>query len=257
MLRSCRGGKTWVRLFWRATLLSFPFILTTIVWYYCMDVWLSVMVCLEDCIRKSMWGKLSVFGVVWNRGWRAEVMEIFAFCQPLTFISKPSFAFYSSSSLNVTVAPCLPFACGHSGEMDWALNSDHLLGFWFKAAYTVSVYLSVCVNVHTCISVCTWIGSVWGFPCTHTCVCVCVVRANLTATQCHGAIIPALAQWPRLNPGFDPPPNLSLQSLGWGWVLYSACQLDSACFFPSSLVCLLPRCPPTEELAIEISFRVA
>lgn len=61
----------------------------------------------------------------------------------------------------------------------------------------------------------------------------------------HSAIIPTLAQWPRLNPGFDPPPNLSLQALGWGWVLYSACQLDSACFTPSSLVCLLPCSPPS------------
>lgn len=29
-------------------------------------------------------------------------MELFAFCQPLTFISKPFFAFYTSSSISVT-----------------------------------------------------------------------------------------------------------------------------------------------------------
>lgn len=92
----------------------------------------------------------------------------------------------------------------------------------------------------------------------------CMKRANLCAKQCHGAIISTLAQWPRLNPGFDPPPNLSLQALGWGWVLCSACQLDSVSFSPSRRPCrfnvsLLQSPTPhphplTEELAIEVSF---
>lgn len=109
---------------------------------------------------------------------------------------------------------------------------------WVRADFCIHIDESIYVSVHAHIY-------------------ICVMRANLSATQCHGAIISALAQWPRFNPGFDPPPNLSLQALGRGWVLHSACQLDSACFFPFSLVCLLPCCPPTEELAIEISFRVA
>lgn len=73
------------------------------------------------------------------------------------------------------------------------------------------------------------------------------MRANLCATLCHGAIISALAQWPRLNPGFDPPPNLSLQALGWGWVRYS-CLPAIFClliFLPPLSVCLLgapPHC---------------
>lgn len=92
----------------------------------------------------------------------------------------------------------------------------------------------------------------------------CMTRVNLCAKQCHGAIISTLAQWPRLNPGFDPPPNLSLQARGWGWVLYSACQLDSVSFSPSRRPCRFnvslfqPPTPTphhwTEELAIEGSF---
>lgn len=63
------------------------------------------------------------------------------------------------------------------------------------------------------------------------------MRANLCATLCHGAIISALAQWPRLNPGFDPPPNLSFQALGWGWVLYY-CLPAKFCLLLSFLSCL-------------------
>ena len=239
MCRSWWVGKNCVRLFWGATLLSYP---------YTHNGRVTVMVCLKDCVRQSLCVKSSVMGVVWCCGWRVEVMELCAFCQPLTFISKPSFAF-----LHFFLLQC------HSWLMSstclWPFSRDRY-GFsvrsplWLlKESYTVYCVcaLYICLNLN-------------GFNVyisMHLSTCVCVVRANLSATQCHRAIIPTLAQWPRLNPGFDPPPNLSLQALGWGWVLDSACQLDSACFFPASLVCLLPCCPPTEELAIEISFRVA
>lgn len=70
---------------------------------------------------------------------------------------------------------------------------------------------------------------------------MCVVRANLCATQCHGAIIPTLAQWPRLNPGFDPPPNLSLRRVGARLCLPARIYLV---FFLSPLsVCFLAAPP--------------
>ena len=116
--------------------------------------------------------------------------------------------------------------------MDQGLNSYHLLGVWFKVSH-------ICVCIHFCLhtngfNVCIFM---------HTSMCVWWGQTSVPHSATHHAIIPTLAQWPRLNSSFDPPPNLSLQALGYGWVLYSACQLDSACFFPSSLVCFLAAPP--------------
>lgn len=148
------------------------------------------------------------WGVVWSRGRRVEVMELFfAFCQPLTFISKPSFAlhflFLRCHSRLVSSLCLWPFLRDRSGlklrSPSWLLNQS----------ITHHICVFVCTHAflfaHEWVQICAFLS---------VCVCVCRVRANLSATQCHRAIIPTLAQWPRLYPGFDPPPNLSLQALG-------------------------------------------
>lgn len=126
MCGSCSEG---VSLFCRRTAPCYPHSHSGIVvrLYGCVTV--SAMMCLEDCVRQivSNW----VFGgVLWSRGWRVEVMELFAFCQPLTLISKPIFIFtLPLPSMSQSLFFCLwPFL----RAQDQSLNLDHLLDYWFK-----------------------------------------------------------------------------------------------------------------------------
>lgn len=144
-------------------------------------------------------------------------MELLPFVIPEHWFLSPLFTLLALT-LQTRLPFCLwPFRRGGSG-----LNLDHFPDYCSEVSRHSVLHSRIqCVHFHARSR-------------------NCVARANPCATQCHRAIIPTLAQWPRLNPGFDPPPNLSLQALGGGWVLRSACQLDSACFFPFPLsVCFL------------------
>lgn len=129
-------------------------------------------------------------------GWRMEVMELFAFCQPVTLASEPSFS--SHTSLNITIASCA--FCLWPSLRDGLGFKLCLLSYWLN----LSQY---CMCVST-FSLCTQVGSVCAFSCIHP------RMYGEGKPLRHRVIIPTLAQWPRLNPGFDPPPNLSLQALG-------------------------------------------
>lgn len=136
-----------------------------------------------DCVR--VWGAFLKWWV------RCGGYGAFAFCHPRTLISKPSFYTPRFDFTDASASRLWPFRRGGSG-----LNLDHVPDCCSEVSCHSPLHSRIqCLHFHARSR-------------------DCVARANPCATQCHRAIIPTLAQWPRLNPGFDPPPNLSLQALG-------------------------------------------
>lgn len=110
---------------------------------------------------------MSVLEVIQCCGWRMEVRELFAFCQPVTLVSEPSFI--SHTSLNITIASCA-FCLWPSLTDGWGFKLC-LLSYWLN----LSQY---CMCVHTFLFAHKWVQCVH----FHAYIHVCVVRANLCAT---------------------------------------------------------------------------
>lgn len=138
----------------------------------------------------------NVLEVIQCCGWRMKVMELFAFCQLITLVSEPPSSLTLPSTSQFMCV--LPVAILEKDGLRFKLC---LFSYWLNLSQCC---MCVCVRTLLFAQVC----SVCAFSCMHPRMC------GEGKPLCHRAIIPTLAQWPRLNPGFDPPPNLSLQALG-------------------------------------------
>lgn len=135
----------------------------------------------------TRWVTMSVLEVIQCCGWRMEVMELFAFCQPITLVSEPSFI--SHTSLNITIASCA--FCLWPSLTDGSGFKLCLLSYWLNLSQycmCVSIHFSlhtsgfsVCIFMHT--STYVWWGQTSVPPCHNPHPCpVAQIKSRLWST---------------------------------------------------------------------------